>query len=311
MELHLNPLKNKVVGELVFKCVSQIHIGAGGVEARRTFLRLLNGSLLIPSSTWKGAFRSVAEKVAKNLTFNGLAGIALKLYREGPRGISYSGKGEPFTLVLNDLVNALRGSAAPLIDQPQQIEHVLLELGYGEDELEELKKHGTEAGGARQMAEDYIALHCPLGKLFGNRVLAAKLRFFDTIIASPRTQQKPGIGMDRRTGKVVEGNIYFLEVLPPGEELKLRIVADNLLPKAEDTAVLASTLDIIREIGLHLGGRKSVGLGELTLDEEASKFYLVKLNMDKEAKLLANPFKYAQTKRLEDFLHWLRTGTTT
>ena len=313
MRFHLNPLENKIVGELTFRSKGLLHVGSGGVEARRRFIKVSDGRFLIPSSTWKGAFRSLSEKVFRSMKFKGISKIAADLYEEGRDGISYrptdEEKKKEFKQVGEDMINALRGGAPSILpEKPNMIKNILRELGYEDREIGIVRDEGFDAPGrlAERMTEDYLAVHCPLGRLYGNKVLAAKLRFTDSLLNIKKTYEKPGIGIDRRTGKVQEATLYFIEVAPRDLKVKLRVIADNLKPEEEDSLILASTLDIIKEIGLQIGARKSVGLGELEIDEKETRFYIVDLRSDKDGMKLANPLKNVKPKRMGEFIRWLR-----
>ena len=59
--------KAKFVGLLTFRSEGPIHVGKGREGNVLYALRLPDGRLLIPSSTWKGALRSLAEKLAPTL----------------------------------------------------------------------------------------------------------------------------------------------------------------------------------------------------------------------------------------------------
>jgi len=317
LRFHLNPLENKIIGELVFRSEGLLHVGSGGVEARRTFIKTPKG-FNIPSSTWKGAFRSLSEKIAKSMEFGGISSIAISLYGEEKSGISYRPKNEKekeiFAQVVDDIIKSLRGEAPSILSKgPKEILNLLRELGYEDRELEEVKNEGLKAAErlAERMTEDYLAAHCPIGRLYGNKVLAAKLRFTDSILEVEEPCEKPGIGIERRTGKVYEGALYFIEAAPKDMVVRLRMIADNLKPREEDSLIFASTLDVISNIGLQIGARKSVGLGGLKIDQGKSRFYIVDLKSDYDGTLLANPFKHVKPKGVEETIEWLREGYST
>ena len=267
MSFHLNPLRYKIIGELTFILKSPLNIGSGGQELVRECLRLPDGRLIIPSTTWKGAFRYLSELIARNSSFNGYAGLAVKSYVEGKSGIKYDG--ELFERFVMDFYELLKSN-------DEKIHSLLRELGYKEKDVQDaLRKFSlNDLKQLRKMAEDYLAIHCPIGKLYGNSVLASKIRFLDTFIDSV-TEYKPGVGIDRMTGKAREGVLYRINVIPAGLEVKLRIIVDNLIPGEEDSKLFASTLELIKSIDLSIGSRKSVGLGLLGLKE--GTFYVIDL----------------------------------
>lgn len=302
MKTHLNPLKVKIVGFLPLETDSPLHIGSGGEEAIKSFLRLPGGELVIPSSTWKGAFRHVSEKLARGANYAGEAGLAVKLYRETGGGIRYRGDGEEFERFVEKFSSRLR------VDE--NLVKVVRELGYTVEEI----KSVTENSDKRllyEMAESYLALQCPIGKLYGNKVMAGKVRFGDVIIEKSDTNFRTGIGIERGSMRVDERRriLYSIELIKPRTRIKLPIIIDNLLPGESDSILFASTLEYMLEFGLSIGGRKTVGLGELNIatgEEDATKsLYLIKLDEDKEL-AIGNPFKRARKISIKELIEYLR-----
>ncbi|MEN2974897.1 MAG: RAMP superfamily CRISPR-associated protein [Candidatus Caldarchaeales archaeon] len=299
MELHLNPMMFKVIGILSFKLVSPLNIGLGEREVRRDFLRIPDGRLLIPASTWKGSFRHLTELIAKNTKFNGITELAVRLYKETKAGIIYSEDKERFK-------EFAYGFQKSLWDV--KVRDVLLDIGYSNEDIEEAQKD-TDTGRQKllEIAEDYIAIHCPIGKLYGNKVLAGKIRFLDNLtkLGSNEVELhiRPGTGIDRQTGKVREGVLYFINTISPGPEIRLRLIIDNLMPREDDSRLFASTLEALKFTGLSIGARKSAGMGHLNLDK--ATFYLIDLRKD-ENLAIGNPFKKAEKIDLEGFIKWLR-----
>ena len=292
MYLHLNPLMSKIVGELTFISKSSLNIGSGEGERVRDFLRLPDGRLIIPSTTWKGAFRNLSELIARNTAFNGLSGLAVRLYTEKRAGITYRGNEEQFNQYVESFKEEFR-------EKGEEFKILLRELGYDKREIERALEDKIIL---EKMAEDYLAIHCPIGKLYGNRVLAGKIRFLDTLLRSGITY-KPGVGIDRASGKAKEGVLYGVNIIPPGSQTKLKMIIDNLLPGEDDARLFGATLKIIKTIGLSIGSRKSVGLGNLELHNSA--FYMVNLKNDKNF-AIGNPFGKGQKMTLEELIKWLQ-----
>jgi len=293
MHLHLNPLMNKIIGELTFTLKSPLNIGSGDGERIRDFLRLPDGRLIIPSTTWKGAFRNLSELIARNTAFNGLPGLAVRLYTEKRAGITYRGDGEQFNQYVESFKEEFR-------EKGEELKTLLRELGYSKREIERALEDRIIL---EKMAEDYLAIHCPIGKLYGNRVLAGKIRFLDTLLRS-MTIHKPGVGIDRAGGKAKEGVLYGVNVIPPGSQIKLKMIMDNLLPGQDDAKLFGATLKIIKMIGLSIGSRKSVGLGNLDLHN--ATFYMVDLEHDTNL-AIGNPFNKGRKMTLEELIEWLQS----
>lgn len=311
--LHLNPILYKAIGILEFETESPVSVGAGGAELKRSFLRLPTGEFIIPSSTWKGAFRSLTEKLAKSIQFKGIEGFALKFYHEGVEGISYCGERSDKLMdefekqFMEEVIKVLKGGKSNVIPHtPHELSGSMMKLGYEEYEINEVREKGRNARErlAYRLAEDYLAFHCPLGRLYGNRILAGKLRFLDTIFMPKTIETRPGIAIDRKSGKVKEGALYFTEVIPKGMKLKLIMIADNLAPGNTDSKLFASTLNTSK-FGLYVGARKTAGLGALKIDEELSHWYVIELEKDKEGLKLGNPFKYGERKTFNEFIKLL------
>lgn len=304
----LDTIGIKILGVLEFESESPIHVGAGGEEAVRELIRLPSGEIVIPSSTWKGAFRSLSEQIARQASFKGLSCLATKLYVEKAR-VSYRGKSEDlneeFERFTTDFLKAFKGETVERIPhKADELESLMKRLGYDKDEIQQAKA-GEEKALLEEMAEKYIALHCPIGRLYGNMVTAGKVRFTDTYVYTA-SDRRPGVGIDRKSGKVREGSLYFIEVVPKGT-FKLRITADNLLPNEDDSKVFATTLETIETLGISLGARKSAGLGNLKLSQ--GSFYVIDLKDDHKSGMfmIGNPFKKGKRMDVRKFIEWLRT----
>jgi CRISPR/Cas system CSM-associated protein Csm3 (group 7 of RAMP superfamily) len=304
---HLNPIETKIIGIITFKTETPIYIGSMEAEVRRSFLKLKNEMLVIPSSTWKGAFRSISETIAKNMSFNGIANISVKYYSEGTGGIKYKPEGKEerkeFDELKSELIKLHKGLRNEVYGLTrEQLEELIYELGFKEEERE-LKEHKDDVW--EKFAEAILAVNCPIGKLYGNGYLASKLRFSDSLIKG-EINERPGIAIDRKSGKVREGHLYFTEILPKAK-IKLMFIACNLKPGEEDSKLLANTLQYINELGITIGGGKSRGLGQLTIDE--TNIYIANLKdkkLTEKLQAISNPFKYIKPTKLNELITWLK-----
>jgi CRISPR/Cas system CSM-associated protein Csm3 (group 7 of RAMP superfamily) len=263
MSLHLNPLHRKLLVKFIFEAETPVSVGIGGEEVLRQVLRIGHW-IVIPSTTWKGAFRAIAERLAKTMELNGLERLAVKLYRETQKGIVYTPQDtdQDWETYLSEFKSVVNGNP---IQNPQYVlkpQEIMQFLNDHYVDIEEIKK---AKDGYEKMAEGYLAYNCPIGRLFGNHVLAGKVRFMDTIIDVKQTHFRPGIGIDRKTGKVREGILYYIESIPSKTEISLRIVADNLVSGETDTTLFNNILDYIQKLGLQIGTRKTAGMGLLSL----------------------------------------------
>jgi CRISPR/Cas system CSM-associated protein Csm3 (group 7 of RAMP superfamily) len=249
--------------KFIFEAETPVSVGSGGEEVLRQVLRIGHW-IVIPSTTWKGAFRAIAERLAKTMELDGLERLAVKLYRETQKGIVYTPQDtdqdwETYLSEFKFVVNGNPIQNPQYVLKPQEVTQFLNDVYV---DIEEVKK---AKDGYEKMAEGYLAYNCPIGRLFGNHVLAGKVRFMDTIIDVKQTHFRPGIGIDRKTGKVREGILYYIESIPSKTEISLKIVADNLTSGETDTTLFNNTLDYIQKLGLQIGTRKTAGMGLLSL----------------------------------------------
>ena len=283
MSLHLNPLHRKLLVKFIFEAETPVSVGVGGEEVLRQVLRIGHW-IVIPSTTWKGAFRAIAERLAKTMELDGLERLAVKLYRETQKGIVYTPQNtdqdwETYLSEFKSVVNGNPIQNPQYVLKPQEVTQFLNDVYV---DIEEIKK---AKDGYEKMAEGYLAYNCPIGRLFGNHVLAGKVRFMDTIIDVKQTHFRPGIGIDRRTGKVREGILYYIESIPTKTEIPLALIADNLVPGENDTVLFRLTLDYVEKIGLQIGAGKSRGLGLLMLKKYDKKVE-IELKKENESQLV-------------------------
>ena len=294
--MHLNPLTTKLVGYITFEPETTLHIGIGEWGVRREIMRIGEGKAVIPASSWKGAFRQIGENIAKTQTFCGLEMIAVKSYVEGERGITYDINDSK---LVEDFIKALKGESGFFELTHEDLTKLLQKLDYNQAEINILVEDSKKAKAA---LANIIALYCPIGKLFGNTVIAGKLRFLDTIFQY-KPHLKPGVGIDRSSGTVKENQLYFLEAASIDSNIILKLIADNLEPQTSDSKLFAATLKYIEKVGLQLGARKSTGMGSLRM--AGAEFYFVELTKDNGGSGLANPFKYGNKMNLQQLLSYL------
>ncbi|MGC8987954.1 RAMP superfamily CRISPR-associated protein, partial [Infirmifilum sp.] len=258
----------KFVGIINFVADTPFNIG-GRREANRLYTLRLNDRLLIPASTWKGAFRSIAEKIARTMSLTGVEKTAVEVAASAHD--------------VSELIGNITRSHADLLEkfktelenrewsQFPEADKVLRELGYRDEDL------ASES--PEWLLAQYLLYHCPIGKLFGNWVRAGSLLFTDTLIQS-KLHTRPGVGIDRASGTVKEDVLYFVETSTPGLKVQLILIGDIDARASTPSTLLARTLQAIKTIGLSLGARKSAGLGALSM--LSAEFHTVELGKDPE-----------------------------
>jgi CRISPR/Cas system CSM-associated protein Csm3 (group 7 of RAMP superfamily) len=285
-------VEGEFIARLIFMAETPVHVG-GTREANVLYaLRLADGRLIIPASTWKGALRALAEKIAATMPLSGLERLAVER-------VTTAQDLEEARRKVGDLTPEFRASLEQgkrgLFD-PADIREKLHSIGYSEEEMP------SREGADLQLAE-YLLLYCPVGRLFGNWARAGSLHFLDTILSSS-TQRRPGVGVDRRRGTVQEHVLYTVETSDARMEVPL-VFTGKLEGRGDSPSrLLASLLRHIDALGLNVGGRKSAGLGLLTLKE--AEFYAFEPGRgeDGHGELLSRPFS-AKPLGLEGFVKWL------
>lgn len=258
----------KYVGILKFEALTPIHIGGHRESNFLQILKLPDGRLLIPSTSWKGTIRAIAEKVALSLQMKKIEKLAVE-----------------HLLGIRELNSELLGKFKEdfYLEDGENAKDVLMKIGYSEEEI--------NTSSIRKLLEIYLSYYCPIGKLFGNQVWASRVRFLDTIL-SAETSVRAGVSINRSTGTVRTGSLYFVETILPKTEIPMVMMGE--IDSDTSSRILAATLDFVQKLGLSIGARKSVGLGTLVLKQ--SEFYVVDLHEDENGKFLANPF---ETKPLD------------
>lgn len=284
----------KFVGVLEFESEGPLHIRGDRQGNILYLLRLPDGRVLIPATTWKGIFRNLAKKLVPSLPLSGVEKLAVERVSLTD---SLAHKQEKVRDLLDVFKQVLKGQPNPPLD-PADVRRVLTKIGYEERELENPE---DPAG----MLTHYLEYYCPIGRLFGNSVRAATVRFFDTLI-NTTIMRRPGIGINRSTGGVMEDFLYFVESTAPNAKIKLVMIGEIWRRGDSASRLLASILEAVKTLGVNVGGRKSVGYGLSILKN--SYFHVVELSKDKEkfGELLADPFK-TDSLSLEAFTSWLRS----
>jgi CRISPR/Cas system CSM-associated protein Csm3 (group 7 of RAMP superfamily) len=279
------PFKAKFAGVLTFEAKTPLHIGGGQEMAYQRILRLPDGSLIIPSSTWKGAFRFLTLRIAQSYRLEEIEKLAFEMLYSDKEKIR-----ELYGKVLELFEEALKGKDSPPFNASDVKEKL---LGVGFSELELASKELTS-----KFLEHYLALYCPIGRLYGNMFRRGAIRFLDSIFKG-KVQSRPGIGISRKRGVVEEGKgPFYIETTEVGVRIPLTVIGEIEEFGETPAKLLASTLKAVKQIGLNIGKRKSVGLGLLSLVD--SYFHLLEFKDDAETLMISNIFKTPKLT-LEEF----------
>lgn len=107
---------------------------------------------------------------------------------------------------------------------------------------------------------------CTACRIFGGPSLASHVVIGDALPLDDVTvERRDGVAIDRDSGRAFEKRKYDYEVVPAGTRYGLRLVL-NELDDAQEGAVLQG-LELLAQGFARLGGFKSRGLGEVSLED--------------------------------------------
>jgi len=311
---HLEELKTRVLVDLVLRPLSPLHIGAGeAIGMLRSLLRARvpgrDGARefpTIPSSTLKGAMRSLCEKLAKKMEIRDeLTAMALRLHHEDRRvGIEHAPEersviDELFKRLLNDM-------------SVEEKREFFLDLGIKPDDINRQKGEPVHLRSRRRAFSSLLAFYCPICRLFGSPGVSGLLRISDAVLVQEpeRTLYKYGVGIDRRSLTAKRHLLYAHEILEPTVLFKATLVVDNIRSGSPEALLLASLLDVMCKLGLQVGARKSAGYGLLIVDDELTNTWFLDFTCmkgEEAVKLLTSPRKHERMS-VQELISLLRRG---
>lgn len=123
---------------------------------------------------------------------------------------------------------------------------------------------------------------CVVCGIFGSTELASHVRVYDALPVSttgPMIRLKTGVVIDRDFQGARPGLLYTEEIVEPGYEWKFRMDIINIpFPDEDDerSKYLLELFRMLKTLGLHVGARRSVGMGLMKLKEAHYRVYRVK-----------------------------------
>jgi CRISPR-associated RAMP protein (TIGR02581 family) len=251
--------RRRVHGELVLD--TALHLGGGRNPAKGTDSPIVRdgfGRPFIPGSSIKGAVRAAVERLVPNLQISacGLydreANCLSALPETDSRVINFreiqEGFGKPFNASVKEKLSALlQGTGKSLNDLPNTREITEEDLLF------------------------LLDLHlCDVCKTFGSPFIGAAIFFHDAPVNPEKwiglTQVRDGVGIDRDSGRAVDGLKYDYEVVPPQTVFQYSMTIET--GDALGLGLAALALHELKEGNVPLGGIRSRGLGRCHLDQE-------------------------------------------
>ncbi|HJW85115.1 MAG TPA: CRISPR-associated RAMP protein Csx7 [Candidatus Brocadiaceae bacterium] len=230
-------------GELELVTALRISSGNASDETDAPFIRTFDKTPYIPGSSLRGAIRSEVERILASV------GATAKL--------------QSCTLFEKDCCAEKARDFLSKLDKNER----------NQDTYEKNTKNERIAA----FAEKEL---CDACKLFGSTVYASRLTIEDALPVGMEGNKIPkhirdGVGIDRDTGAAKDGAKFDYEVIEPvknGLAFLLKMKAENVT--GNDKKLLNLILSLLKH-GLHVGGKRAGGLGEIKLREVAKKFYKV------------------------------------
>jgi len=120
-------------------------------------------------------------------------------------------------------------------------------------------------GESEKAMEAFFKTACILCKIFGSPSYASKIAFSDAYpTTEPTLDYRTGIAISRVTGTVAGKALYQVEYINPGAKFTFKIHTRNLPNYA--LGLLASIIKSIKEGEIRIGGFKTRGFGEVTIE---------------------------------------------
>lgn len=111
---------------------------------------------------------------------------------------------------------------------------------------------------------------CIICRIFGGPTLASHIVFNNALPSSPfRTEMKTSVSISRITGGQYPGRLFDIEYVVPFTRFKFEMRVDNidLIGESLEAKVVNYLLNILTKGQVWLGGRKSVGMGNVKLTD--------------------------------------------
>lgn len=227
--LFFDLFENRFVIDAELRTRTGFRIGRGrddsALGSDLPLLKLHDGRLVVPGSSWKGVVRSAAERILRSLA---------------PPGEEIRWACDPF--------------GAPRNPDGQGLMTCLPKASSDDDASPK-----DRAARERERIKAHVCLACAT---FGANGLASHVRFADCTFES-RSSIRDGVGIDRDLGRAADNIKFDFEVVPPGTPLHLRIGLENV--QDWQVGLILTVLDELGDGSVRVGGMGSRGLGWLEL----------------------------------------------
>jgi len=141
---------------------------------------------------------------------------------------------------------------------------------------DEMLQHFMKEGTAEQQIIETLSKYCLICKMYGSGTFSSHIEFSDMypIMETVSRSIKTGIAIDRKSGAAKRGALYQVEFLNPGSTFTGSITMKNLPNYA--VGLISLVLDQINSGFVRVGGFKSRGFGEISLEPTGVSGYIMR-----------------------------------
>ncbi|MEM5853767.1 MAG: CRISPR-associated RAMP protein Csx7 [Candidatus Aenigmatarchaeota archaeon] len=121
---------------------------------------------------------------------------------------------------------------------------------------------------AEKLGKEYEP--CIICRIFGGPTIASHLTLYNALPSSTfRTETKTSVSISRVTGGQYPGRLYDVEYVVPLTKFEFKMRVDNidLMGKSLEAEVVNYLIKILTKGEVWLGGRKSIGMGNVKLTD--------------------------------------------
>ena len=240
----LNTFQNKIVIKGTLQAISSIHIGTGKIsyspqDIDNGIIRnVITEEPFIPGSSLKGMLRAYAEALLPSIDERYKNAC---IVTENP---------------------CLRKSDSKVIYVEKDV--------YGKEKeitttLENVKKIYKDD--AKKLSEILYENACPICRIFGSQVMAAKIQINDSMLkegSKAIIEKRDGVAIDRDSGTAANRMKYDFECVGAGAEFEFYMAFNNI--EEDDKEMIDILISYLASGEAKIGGKKSVGLGEIKLE---------------------------------------------
>lgn len=249
-------LRNRYLftGPLLLETPLRVSSGRASDDTDAPVMRRLDGLPYIPGSSLRGALRSELERVIAGA--GTAAGLRTCTLFQGPATGAPSDA--PCRVDVTNLDCPDNCPASCTVECSSR--YRLLQYKWN--------RQGLSSEEREAKTREFMAQRlCSICGLFGAAMFASRLVIEDALpenLTNIPGRIRDGVGIDRDTGAARETVKFDFEVIEPGHRFTFNMMVENVCGDAERN-LITLTINLLQQ-GLHVGGKRSAGLGRIRLE---------------------------------------------